>query len=118
VHRGVSAHLCQDDAVFLRYLGMIPVPDLVIHLCPPVDTAFERAVSRRSHKGDAQKVTSKLGDRAIFERREALLRQGICHIRARGTEVIEVDTSVSLGDCVEALLPVLASAASPSLAAE
>lgn len=118
VHRGVSAHLECEDAAFQRYMEMIPVPDLAIHLCPPVQTAFERAVSRRAHKGEAHKVTSKLGDRDMFERRDALLRIGARHIHERGTAVIEVDTRDSLDACLTALLPVLASATRLPTAAE
>lgn len=103
VHRGVSAHLDRDDALFERYIGMIPAPDLLVHLCPPIDTAFERAVSRRAHKGEAEKVISKLGGRPVFQRRDALIRLGAAGIRARGGAVIDVDTSQPLRDCVEDL---------------
>ena len=113
VHRGVSAHLDRDDALFERYVAMIPAPDLLVHLCPPVDTAFERAVSRRAHKGEAEKVISKLGGLPVFERRDALIRLGTAGIRARGEAVVEVDSRRPLNDCVAELCAAVAAQAQP-----
>jgi len=107
VHRGVSAHLECEDALFQRYLGLIPVPELVVHLTLPVEAALSRAVARRAHKADAQQVHTKLGDRAVFARRDALFQMGVARLRERGATVFDVATEQSLDACVAQLTAML-----------
>lgn len=107
-HRGVSAHLQADDALFSDYMGLIPIPDLIIHLCPPPRMAFRRAIHRRSDRSfSKRKVTAKLGDQFVFRRRHRLLESGLLTLRARGARIIDVNTALDVEACLEALTPAL-----------
>lgn len=100
VHRGVSAHLDREDALFQRYMGLIPVPEVVIRLTPPVEVALSRAVARRAHKAEAQQVHAKLGDERVFARRSELFDIATECLRGRGVTVLEIDTQQDQQACV------------------
>ncbi|MEM9582794.1 MAG: hypothetical protein AAGA08_06735 [Pseudomonadota bacterium] len=105
-HRGVSAHLGQDDAMFAQYLELIPVPDLVIHLCPPPRVAFRRAINRHaSPDRPKREVTGRLGDEAVFRKRHQMLQTSVTALQARGAEVLAINSADALDDCTAALIP-------------
>lgn len=118
IHRGVQAHLEVDDALFAQYMRLIPVPDLVLHLCPPPRTAFRRAIQRRKDKPDTRrKVLSKLGDQRKFRRRHKLLEIGLQGLQARNVPIVDMDTSLEMAECLAALTPTFLSMAQSKTAA-
>ncbi|MEM7472086.1 MAG: hypothetical protein AAF340_12105 [Pseudomonadota bacterium] len=107
-HRGVSAHLDADDALYHDYLSLIPLPDLILHLCPPPRMAFRRAIHRRADKSfSKRKVQAKLGDRFVFRTRHRLIETGLDALKARGAQVIDVNTAAEIEACVADVLPKL-----------
>ncbi len=108
MHRGTFAHLDADDALYARYLDLIPLPDLILNLCPPPRTAFRRAIHRRKAKpATRKKVFAKLGDQTVFRRRHRLIEMGLDALKARGAPVLDVDTSQELEACIEAVSPAI-----------
>ncbi len=99
-HRGVSAHLDQEDAVFADFMKLVPVPDLVIHLSPPPRVAFRRAISR--HEGQEEtkvRVTEKLGNHAVFRHRQRLLEASLDILSKRGAKVVSFNTADPMEVC-------------------
>lgn len=100
VHRGLAAHIDRAEAQFARYLEIIPAPDALLTLVPPVELAFERAIDRRVHKDAADKVMEKLGDLSVFQHRRVLQDLAGAAMAARGVPVLRIDSSKPLDVCV------------------
>ncbi|MEM6408260.1 MAG: hypothetical protein AAF700_07550 [Pseudomonadota bacterium] len=105
VHRGASFHQTAEPQLFEHYLSLIPLPDVVVNLCPPPRLAYQRAVARRAHKTlPRAKVEAKFGDKLAFRERHRFIERGLDHLRGRGAVIWDIDTSEPLSSCTDAIV--------------